>query len=83
MQSLPAANQEQAKAVAEIAKALVEAASAEKSNKTILQISDEGLEQAAQTLAGVMPSVAASPRPKTRLSWLFRPILSKIVANPT
>lgn len=58
LQSLPAANQEQAEAVAETAKALVEAASVEKPNKTILQISSEGLKQAAQTLAGVMPSVA-------------------------
>ncbi len=58
LQSIPAENQEQAEAVAETAKALVEAASAEKPNKTILQISGEGLKQAAQTLAGVMPSVA-------------------------
>ncbi|PWH13356.1 MAG: hypothetical protein DDG60_10365 [Anaerolineae bacterium] len=57
LQSLPAESQEQAEAVAETAKALVEAASAEKPNKTILQISGEGLKQAAQNLAGVMPSV--------------------------
>lgn len=57
LQSIPAENQEQAEAVAETTKALVEAASAEKPNKTILQISGEGLKQAAQNLAGVMPSV--------------------------
>lgn len=57
LQSIPAENQEQAEAVAETAKALVEAASVEKPNKTILHISGEGLKQAAQNLAGVMPSV--------------------------
>jgi len=57
LQSIPAENQEQAEAVAETAKALVDAAKAENPNKTILQISGEGLKQAAQTLAGVMPSV--------------------------
>lgn len=57
LQSVPPENQEQAEAVAETAKALVDAAKAENPNKTILQISGEGLKQAAQTLAGVMPSV--------------------------
>lgn len=57
LQSVPAGSQEDAEAVAETAKALVDAASAEKPNKTILQISGEGLKQAAQNLAAVMPSV--------------------------
>lgn len=57
LQNIPPEKQEQAEAVAETAQALVEAAKAENPNKTILQISGEGLKQAAQTLAGVMPSV--------------------------
>jgi hypothetical protein len=57
LQNIPAGSQEDAEAVAETAKALVDAASAENPNKTILQISGEGLKQAAQNLAAVMPSV--------------------------
>ncbi|RPH58067.1 MAG: hypothetical protein EHM81_10645 [Chloroflexi bacterium] len=57
LQAVPAVSQEQAQAVAETAKALVETAKAEKPNKTMLQISGEGLKQAAQNLAGVMPTV--------------------------
>jgi methyl-accepting chemotaxis protein len=57
LQKVPQGHQEQAEAVAETAKALVDTARAEKPNKTMLQISGEGLKQAAQTLAGVMPPV--------------------------
>jgi septal ring factor EnvC (AmiA/AmiB activator) len=57
LQKVPAEKQEQAEAVAETAKVLVETAKAEKPNKTMLQISGEGLKQAAQNLAGVMPTV--------------------------
>ena len=57
LQKVPAEHQEQAQAVAETAKVLVESAKAEKPNKTMLQISGEGLKQAAQNLAGVMPTV--------------------------
>lgn len=57
LQKVPAEKQEQAEAVAETAKALVDTAKAEKPNKTMLQISGEGLKQAAQNLAGVMPTV--------------------------
>jgi len=57
LQKVPAEHQEQAQAVAETAKALVDTAKAEKPNKTMLQISGEGLKQAAQNLAGVMPTV--------------------------
>jgi methyl-accepting chemotaxis protein len=57
LQKLPAGNEEQAQAVAETAKALVETAKAEKPNKTLLQISGEGLKQAAKNLADVMPTV--------------------------
>jgi len=57
LQTVPAEKQEQAEAVAETAKVLVETAKAEKPNKTMLQISGEGLKQAAQNLAGVLPTV--------------------------
>ena len=57
LQKVPAEQQEQAEAVAETAKVLVDTAKAEKPNKTMLQISGEGLKQAAQNLAGVMPTV--------------------------
>jgi methyl-accepting chemotaxis protein len=55
LQNVPGENQEQAQAVAETAKVLVDTAKAEKPNKTM--ITGEGLKQAAQHLAGVMPVV--------------------------
>lgn len=57
LQKVPAGREEQAEAVAETAKVLVDTAKAEKPNKTMLQISGEGLKQAAQNLAEVMPAV--------------------------
>lgn len=57
LQTVPAEHQEQAQAVAETAKVLVDTAKAEKPNKTMLQITGEGLKQAAQNLAEVMPTV--------------------------
>jgi len=59
LQKVPEGHQEQAEAVAETAKVLVDTAKAEKPNKTMLQISGEGLKQAAQNLADVMPTVVA------------------------
>jgi hypothetical protein len=59
LQKVPAENQEQAQAVAETAKVLVDTAKAETPNKTMLQISGDGLKQAAQNLAGVMPAVVS------------------------
>jgi chromosome segregation ATPase len=59
LQKVPAGNEEQAEAVAETAKVLVDTAKTEKPNKTMLQISGEGLKQAAENLAGVMPIVAS------------------------
>lgn len=59
LQKVPAENQEQAQAVAETAKVLVDTAKAETPNKTMLQISGEGLKQAAQNLAEVMPAVVS------------------------
>ena len=57
LQKVPEKNQEHAQAVAETAKALVDTAKAEKPNKTMVQITGEGLKQAAQNLADVMPVV--------------------------
>jgi len=57
LQKVPEENQEHAQAVAETAKALVDTAKAEKPNKTMVQITGEGLKQAAQNLAEVMPVV--------------------------
>lgn len=57
LEKVPAGQEEQAQAVAETAKVLVDTAKAEKPNKTMLQISGEGLKQAAQNLAEVMPTV--------------------------
>jgi len=57
LQKVPAEKGEQAEAVAASAQALVEQAKSEKPNKTMLQITGEGLKQAAQNLAEVMPAV--------------------------
>jgi methyl-accepting chemotaxis protein len=57
LQQVPESRQEQAEAVAQTAKVLVETAKSEKPNKTLLQISGEGLKQAAKNLADVLPAV--------------------------
>jgi hypothetical protein len=57
LETAPAENQEEAQAVAESAKMLVETAKAEKPNRTMIEITGEGLKKAAQNLAEVMPSV--------------------------
>jgi methyl-accepting chemotaxis protein len=57
LQKVPDEKQEQAQAVAETAKVLVDSAKAEKPNKTMVKITGEGLKQAAQHLAGVLPVV--------------------------
>src|SRR5512134_3520835 len=57
LEKVPEEKQEQAQAVAETAKALVDTAKADKPNKTMVQITGEGLKQAAQNLANVMPAV--------------------------
>ena len=51
LQQVPESRQEQAEAVAQTAKVLVDTAKSEKPNKTLLQISGEGLKQAAQNVA--------------------------------
>jgi hypothetical protein len=58
LQSAPPDKLDQAEAVAQTAKALVDTAKAEKPNRALLQISGEGLKAAAQNLAEVMPAVA-------------------------
>jgi len=57
LQKVPKKHREQAEAVAETAKSLVDTAKAEKPNKTMVKITGEGLKQAAQNLADVMPTV--------------------------
>ena len=57
LQKAPPEKHEQAEAVAETARTLVEQAADEKPNKTVMQITGESLKKAAQNLAEVMPSV--------------------------
>jgi hypothetical protein len=57
LQQVPADQAADAEAVAETAKAAVEHATKEKPNKTMIQISADGLKQAAQNLAAVLPTV--------------------------
>lgn len=57
LQKVPAEKQEQAEAVAETTRALIEAAKAEKPNRTLLQITGEGLKKAAQELVKATPVV--------------------------
>jgi septal ring factor EnvC (AmiA/AmiB activator) len=57
LQKIPVEKQEDAQAVAETAKALVDVAKSEKPNKTMLEITGDGLKKAAQNLADVMPIV--------------------------
>lgn len=57
LQKIPAEKQESAEAVAETAKALIDAAKSEKPNKTLLQITGDGLRKAAKDLAKATPVV--------------------------
>ena len=57
LQNVPDNQTEQAEAVADSAQAFVETAKADKPNKTLLQISGEGLKKAAENLAEVAPAV--------------------------
>ncbi len=57
LQRVPAGQTGEAEAVAETAKAAVEQATREQPNKTMVLISGEGLKQAAQNLATVLPTV--------------------------
>jgi hypothetical protein len=57
LQKVPAEQAGEAEAVAETAKTAVEQATKAQPNKTLVQISAEGLKQAAQNLAAVLPTV--------------------------
>jgi len=57
LQKVPAGQQENAEAVAETARALIDTAKAEKPNKTMIQVTAQGLKLAAQNLAEFMPTV--------------------------
>jgi methyl-accepting chemotaxis protein len=70
LQKVPDAWQGQAEAVAETAKTLVEAVTkSEKTSKSLIRITSEGLEQAAKNLGKVLPNVIT--------------IAAQIVANVT
>jgi len=59
LEHIPENQAEQAEAVAVSAQALVETAKADKPNKTLLQISSEGLKKAAENLAEAAPAVVS------------------------
>ncbi|MGD2155801.1 MAG: hypothetical protein PVG14_04655 [Anaerolineales bacterium] len=57
LQQVPQEKQEEATAVAKTTEALVEQVKEEQPNKTMIQITGEGLKKAAQNLADVLPTV--------------------------
>ena len=57
LQKVPLEKAEDAEAVADSAKALVDAANKPKPNKATLQITADGLKKAAENIAAVMPAV--------------------------
>jgi hypothetical protein len=57
LQSAPPEIAEEAEAVAQTAEVFVQQAAAEQPNKTMLKITGEGLKQAAQNIASVLPTV--------------------------
>ena len=57
LQQAPDDKAEEAEAVAKSAELLVKTATEEKPNKTMVQITGEGLKQAAQNMADVIPAV--------------------------
>ena len=58
LQGVPPNRAEQAEAVAEMAKTLIDAATGDRPNKTMVRISGEGLERAAADLANVLTDVS-------------------------
>ncbi len=58
LEQIPASLKEQSEAVAAAAKMLVDTANSEKPNRTMLEITGDGLKKAAANLAGVAPAVA-------------------------
>ena len=59
LQNVPDTQKEQAEAVAASAEALVDTAKADKPNKTLLQITGEGLKKAAENLSEVAPAIVS------------------------
>ncbi len=57
LEQIPASLKEQSEAVAAAAKMLVDTANSEKPNRTMLEITGDGLKKAAANLAGVTPAV--------------------------
>ncbi len=57
LQQAPAAKSAEAEAVAQTAKQLIEQATKDKPNKPLLQITSQGLKQAAENIADVLPQV--------------------------
>lgn len=57
LEKLPADHKDEAQAVAETAKALVEQAKVEKPNRTLLHINGEALKEAARSLGEILPGV--------------------------
>lgn len=57
LQQVPPDNAEDAEAVAEMTKELIEKANSEKPNKRLLTITGEGLKQAAENIAAITPTV--------------------------
>jgi methyl-accepting chemotaxis protein len=57
LEQIPPEKEEQAQAVAETAKLLVDSAKAETPNKTMIRITGEGLKKAAENLAEAAPAV--------------------------
>ncbi|HAE41691.1 MAG TPA: hypothetical protein DCG34_02075 [Clostridiales bacterium] len=57
LQQVPSAKKEEVEAIADTAKALVEASTKAQPNKTTIQITADGLKKAAENLSGVMPTV--------------------------
>jgi hypothetical protein len=57
LKNVPLAKKEEAEALAESAKALVEVGTKAQPNRTTVQITAEGLKKAAENIAGVMPTV--------------------------
>lgn len=58
LQQLPPEKEEDAEAVAELTETLIDTANKEKPNKQLLQITGDGLKQAAKNLAAIAPDVA-------------------------
>ncbi len=57
LEQIPASLKEQAEAVASATQLLVQTAQADKPNKTMIEITGDGLKKAAMNLAGVAPTV--------------------------